>query len=64
MGVVSLKLADGAKVTVNGGDVPATLKSDADGGPDILQIGDLSLALIKRGERIGFRMWDPNCKTR
>jgi uncharacterized protein (DUF1684 family) len=60
----SVQVEQGVSVTVNKGPVPATLKSDVEGGPDIVQIGDLSLALIQRGKRIGFRLWDPNATNR
>lgn len=42
----------------------ALLNSDADGPPDIVTIGDTSMWVIKRGERIGIRMRDKNSKLR
>lgn len=47
-----------AKVTIKG--VPATnrsLRSDAGGGPaDLLEVGDLRMKIIQRGDRLGIRL--------
>lgn len=62
---VILRAAPGAPITVNG--EPATereLRSDADGTPDLLQVGRLSLSLIRRGERLGIRVRDPQSPQR
>ena len=55
----------GAKVTVNG--VPATsaaLKPDTSGAPDMLQVNDLTMFVIKRGQRFGIRLKDKNSAMR
>ncbi len=63
-GKVSLQPRGGVVVTANGDALPETLKSDADGRPDKVQVGDLTISVIKRGKRIGLRMWDPNSRAR
>lgn len=64
-GVVTFDPAPGVKATING--KPATksaLKSDNDPHPDVVQVGSLMLTIIKRMDRIGIRMRDPNAATR
>jgi uncharacterized protein (DUF1684 family) len=63
-GVVTIKALDGVEVLVNGKPSNDPIKSDADGRPDKVQIADLTLNVIKRGKRIGLRLWDPNSKAR
>ncbi len=61
-GVVKVKLVAGSGVNLNGKPVEAAeaqaLKSDADGKPDLLSLGDLSFYVIKRGDRFGIRVKD------
>jgi uncharacterized protein (DUF1684 family) len=45
-------------------DSETILKPDASGSPDILTINDLSLSVIKRGERYGIRLRDKNSSFR
>jgi uncharacterized protein len=40
------------------------LKSDADGEPDILEVGGLHFFLIQRGDRMGLRVKDPDAPKR
>jgi uncharacterized protein len=44
--------------------VEATLTSDADAKPDLLQAGRVRLYLIRRGDRFGIRIKDPDAPTR
>jgi hypothetical protein len=61
----SLHVAADVAVRVNG--QPATeraLRSDAEGAPDIVTIGDVSLLLIQRGARVGVRVRDRRSPVR
>ena len=40
------------------------LRIDADGRPDVLEISGVQLTMIRRGEKTGVRMRDPNAATR
>ena len=40
------------------------LRMDVDGRPDVIEIAGVSLTIIRRGERTGVRMRDPNAATR
>lgn len=64
-GKVTLRVAEGANVTVN--DKPVReieLQSDAAKKPDLVRAGDLSFLLLKRGDRWGVRLKDKNSYTR
>jgi uncharacterized protein (DUF1684 family)/Flp pilus assembly protein TadD len=52
--------------TVNGMpiDRPRELRADADGEPDMVQIADLTMFVIRRGERTGIRLRDRNSRMR
>ncbi len=63
-GKVSIEPQPGVSLLINGKEGSGALKADADGGPDSVTIGALTLAVIRRGERTGFRLWDPNCATK
>lgn len=64
-GVVSVKTAPGVGVTLNGRLVQdQVIKSDAEGKPDVLQLGDLSFYVIKRGDRYGIRVKDSKSLVR
>lgn len=64
-GTARFTATEGADVRVNG--LPASpnqvLKSDAQGAPDKLTIGSITLTVIQRGARTGIRMYDQNAKT-
>jgi uncharacterized protein len=63
--VVTLRAAEGAGVTIN--DAPASvarLRSDADGGPDRVGLGSLTLLVIRRGARVGVRVKDTRSPVR
>ena len=56
---VVLRAVPGAAVLVNG--LPATQQvpaSDAEGAPDVVSVNGLRLAVIRRGKRLGIRMFD------
>ena len=63
--VVHLVPAEGVALTVNG--EPATervLRDDLDSDPDVLGLGRLSFHVIRRGDRLGVRVKDPEAPTR
>jgi len=62
---VRLRLAVGSGILVNGKAVDeATLRTDADGQPDLLQADRIRFYVIRRGERLGIRMKDPEAPAR
>jgi len=64
-GSVRLRLAEGSGILVNGkAVVEATLRTDAEGKPDLLQAGRVRFYVIRRGERLGIRMKDPEAAAR
>jgi len=66
-GRATLHLEPGVEATVNGRPVltiPIPLKADDEGDPDLVQMGDLTMFVIKRGERHGIRLRDKNSRMR
>ena len=64
-GAVTFAPAAGVNATVNGKPITKdALKPDSDPHPDTLQIGTLTLTVIKRMDRTGIRMRDPDAATR
>jgi hypothetical protein len=64
-GVVTLEALPGTRSMLNGKPVTrAVLKADSEEHPDTVQIGSLLLTVIKRMDRTGIRMRDPNAETR
>lgn len=64
-GKVTLRVANGASVTVNGKSAhELEVRSDAVGKPDLIKAGELSFILLKRGERFGIRLKDKNSRAR
>ncbi|MDX2153417.1 MAG: DUF1684 domain-containing protein [Bryobacteraceae bacterium] len=66
-GRTTFQVEPGVKATVNGTPAgqPAELRSDAGGQkPDVLAVGDLSMFVIKRGNRHAIRLRDKNSKMR
>lgn len=64
-GHVTLQAVEGVEVKANGQPITSQeLKSDAAGEPDKVTVGTLTLTVIKRGKRLGFRLFDNNCKGR
>lgn len=62
---VRLQPAPGVSLTVNGEPAePRRLSSDADGDPDIVGLGRLALYVIRRADRVGLRIKDPQARTR
>jgi uncharacterized protein (DUF1684 family) len=52
-------------VKVNGKPaIEEPLKADTDGGPDVVQFGDLTMFVIHRGERFGIRLKDKHSEFR
>lgn len=61
----TVRAAPGVDLRVNG--EPAAeraLRSDADGPPDLVQVGRLTFFLIRRGARLGVRVRDPESPAR
>jgi len=64
-GTVVARSAPGASVTINGAPLAElALRSDSQGGPDILGVGRLSFFIIDRGGRLGARVKDPEAPAR
>lgn len=64
-GSAKLKINPGVKVLGDGQPVrEVTLKSDAEGKPTRVEIGDVSFTLIKREDRYGIRVRDKNSPNR
>ncbi len=65
-GVVTIRCRPGAGVTLNGQPVEETvLQSDVDPeGPDILHAGRILFYVIRRADRTGIRVKDPESPTR
>jgi len=63
--VVTLRAEPGVEITIEGQPVAERrLHSDADGEPDVLRLGDLTLRVLKRGESYAVRVKDPNSEVR
>lgn len=64
-GRVTVRALPGSGVTLDGQPVTErVLRSDAEGQPDVLQVGRLRLYAIRRGVRTGIRVKDPEAATR
>ena len=64
-GKTSFRVASGAHVAVNGKPVlTAVLKPDSEGSPDLLQFGDFTLFVIKRGPKYAIRLRDLHSQMR
>jgi len=62
--IVTVIAAEGAGIKIKGEEIDEKiLKSDNQGDPDVLELNDLRMWVIKRGERYGIRMRDPNAKA-
>lgn len=62
---VTLRIFCDSNITVNGKRVKQIeLQSDRSGKPDIIRIGDLSLSVLKRGERFAIRLKDKCSRAR
>jgi uncharacterized protein len=63
---VTVALRPGANGRIGGKPVSgaAAMRPDTSGSPDVLEIGTLSLNVIKRGERFGIRLKDKNSAIR
>lgn len=57
-GQVTLTTVEG-EVTLNGGAVELrSLRADVDSEPDLVEVGSISMMVLKRGERSLLRVWD------
>ena len=64
-GRVALQVEPASGATLNGRRFEsATLRSDAQGAPDRVRVGSLTLTVIERGKRIGFRVSDSEAPRR
>lgn len=64
-GQVRIRLMAGSGILVNGQSVAETpLKADVDGKPDLLRAGRITFYVIRRGDRFGIRMKDPEAPAR
>jgi uncharacterized protein len=64
-GRTTLRVEKDVQVSVNGQPVREfELQAGKQGKPDIVQVGDLSLLVIKRGERYGVRVKNKNSRER
>lgn len=62
---VTIKPDPAAGITLDGQPVgERVLADDLSGKPDVLKLGDLSFFVIRRGDRIGVRVKDPNSPVR
>ncbi|WLT33277.1 DUF1684 domain-containing protein [Geothrix sp. PMB-07] len=62
---VRFKPLPGSGLLLNGKPaVEAVLKSDAEGQPDVIKAGRVSLYVIRRGDRLGIRVKDPETPAR
>jgi hypothetical protein len=60
-GMAVFQAAPGVLVTVNSKSMTsASLKDDSAGPPDVVRVGDLSMIVIRRGDRVGIRLKDRN----
>jgi uncharacterized protein (DUF1684 family) len=64
-GQVTVDVAPGAGITLAGKAVTRTvLRTDANGDPDVLVLGPLTMQIIARGERFGVRIKDNESESR
>ncbi len=64
-GTVTVSAEPGSGLELGGQPVTtATLATDADGTPDVLRLGRLSMYVIRRGDRFALRIKDPEAATR
>jgi len=63
-GRVKVIAAEGAGIKIEGEDIDEKiLTSDDQGNPDVLELKDLRMWVLKRGERYGIRMRDSNAQA-
>ncbi len=65
-GEVAAMAEEGSGVALNGEPMiePAILATDADGRPDVITAGRIQFHIIKRGDKIGARVKDPEAASR
>jgi len=63
-GTVKVMAAEGAGIKIKGEGIDEKiLTSDNQGNPDVLELNDLRMWVIKRGRRYAIRMRDPNARA-
>jgi uncharacterized protein (DUF1684 family) len=64
-GRVTVEAIPGVTLTLAGKPIArAELRSDAAGPPDVVSLGDLTMQVIARGDRLGIRLKDPRSPAR
>jgi uncharacterized protein (DUF1684 family) len=64
-GKVTVEAVAGKPLTLAGKPITrAELRSDAAGAPDVVALGDLTMQVIARGDRLGIRLKDPRSPAR
>lgn len=64
-GSMSFEAKPGVTVIVEGEPVTRReIRPDSSGSPDVLEVGDLTMYVIHRGDRYGIRLKDPNSRMR
>ncbi len=64
-GTATIHAESGVVLTIKGETITdRELTSDEGGAPDIIELGRLRFFVIKRGDRLGVRVKDPNAPTR
>lgn len=64
-GKVMLRVVSEAKITLNGQPITSlNMRSDGDGAPDVVAIGQLTMQVIRRGDRYGIRLKDKDSRLR
>jgi hypothetical protein len=64
-GRVTVEALPGAPLMLAGKPITrAELRSDAAGAPDVVSLGDLTMQVIARGDRLGIRVKDPRSPAR
>ena len=63
---LTLQVAEGVEVLVNGAPPAAQqmIHGDAEDLADVITVGDLTLLVLARGDRLAVRIKDPNAETR
>ena len=65
VGAATFDPTKGVNIAINGKPpTKAALRPDTDEHPDVIQIGSIALTIIRRGDRTGVRMRDPDAATR
>jgi uncharacterized protein (DUF1684 family) len=63
-GNVELLPSVGVHFQINNQPAPIIIKTDEFGSADKIKLGNLTFSIIKRGNKYGIRLWDPEAITR